>query len=169
MGFFTWTDARREPRTNKRGDFITADKIGYDCFAKIVCPDNTEISEPYYEGYGIFDGKDVYDLVVDWNKTHLSEIFDKMLADDPKCWGYHLRNLAVCYQNDDMQGIDNELQSIINSGEEGPHFKNEWKRAIGIAIACSEKNNQRLPFPIKITRMKRKRAYADLYPSYNCQ
>lgn len=77
MGFFTWTDARRNPRKLKCGDYSSADKIGYGGYAKIVCPDNTEIIEPYYEGYGMFDGKDIYDLVVDWNKTYLKDIFDK--------------------------------------------------------------------------------------------
>lgn len=95
MGYFTWTDARREPRLLKNGDYSVTDKIGYDGFAKVVCPDDTEICEPYYEGYGMFDGHDIYDLVVDWNKDHLDEIFARLAQKDPKHWGWQFKNLAI--------------------------------------------------------------------------
>lgn len=166
MGYFTWTDARRNPRKLKCGDYSSADKIGYGGYAKIVCPDNIEIIEPYYEGYGMFDGKDIYDLVVDWNKAYLKDIFDKK---DKSCYGYHLKTIAIAYQNDDTDTLQKEVNKLIETGKEQNWFKNEWKREIGIAIACDTKDNRRLPFPIKITKTKWHRTYDELVPSHSCQ
>ena len=169
MGYFTWTDARKEPKLLKNGDFSSADKIGYGWYAKIVCPDNTEIVEPYYEGYGLFDGKDVYDLVVDWNKDYLEDIFNRMAKEDANHWGAHLKDLAVFYQKDDTKNVYAEVQRLISTGKEMPCFKDEWKRKIGIAIACDNNNNKALPYPIKITRTKWKKKYDELVPSCSCQ
>lgn len=166
MGYFTWTDARREPIVLKNGDFAVADKIGYGGYAKVVCPDNTEIIETYYDGYGEFNGHDIYDLVVDWNKAHLEEIFYKM-ADDH--WGYHLKNLAVAFQNDDEYGMRVEIERLIAEELEPSWFRNEWKRTIGITISCHDEDNYNLPFPIKITTTKWHKKYDELYPSCNCQ
>ena len=73
MGCFTWTLANRTPK-KVRGRYAAQCILRYDSYGAIVCPDDTIISEPHYEGYGVFDGKDVYDLVVDWNKDYLTEI-----------------------------------------------------------------------------------------------
>ena len=73
MGCFTWTLANRTPK-KVRGRYAAQCILRYDSYGAIICPDDTIISEPHYEGYGVFDGKDVYDLVVDWNKDYLTEI-----------------------------------------------------------------------------------------------
>lgn len=166
MGFFTWTDALRKPRILKNGDYAAKDKIGYDCFAKIVCPDNTEIIENSYEGYGIFNGKDIYDLVVDWNKAYLTSIFDRLAVQNPNHWGIYLRKLAAFYQTDDKCAFDAELTRIAESGN--PHIYKEWKREIGIAIAYGKQNND-LPYPIKITCAKSHKKYNELVSSHGCQ
>lgn len=166
MGYFTWTDARRHPNVLKNGDYSAKDKIGYDGYAKVVCPDNTEIIETCYEGYGEFGGHDIYDLVVDWNKAYLKEIFDKMPENH---WGYHLKELAIAFQNDDLLTLRAEIERIVESGKEASWFRDEWKRNIGIAISCDDKDNESLPFPIKITTTKWHRKYDELVPSYNCQ
>lgn len=166
MGYFTWTDARRHPKVLKSGDYAAADKIGYGGYAKVVCPDNTEIVEKYYEGYGEFDGKDIYDLVVDWNRAFLEEIFDKMSEDH---WGYHLKELAIAYQNYDAAKMYAEIERIVKLEIEPKWFREEWKRTIGITIACNDEDNNNLPFPIKITTTKWHRKYDELVPSCNCQ
>lgn len=167
IGYHTWTDARKEPKLPKGGEYSNRDKIPYGGFAKIVCPDNTEIKESYYEGYSEFGGYDVYKLVVDWNKEHLTEIFEKLAQKDPKHWGYYLKPLAEAYQNDDMQTVDTEIHNIMQSKNSMPDFNTEWKRIIGIAIACE--NNENLPFPIKITSTKWHKTYNELVPSHSCQ
>lgn len=63
MGSFSWLFADTNNTKNLR-----ANRRGY-----VACPDGTFICEPCYETYGIFDGKDVYDLVVDWNRKFIAE------------------------------------------------------------------------------------------------
>lgn len=55
MGSFSWLFADTNNTKNLR-----ADRKGY-----VACPDGTFICEPCYETYGVFDGKDIYDLVVE--------------------------------------------------------------------------------------------------------
>lgn len=97
MGFFTWTDARHEPRLNRRGDFQNRDKIPYGGFAQVICPDNTSIKEPYYDGYGLFDGHDIYDLVAEWNRPFMKDLFRDIEA--AGTWGAELRPIADAYQD----------------------------------------------------------------------
>lgn len=170
MGFFTWTDAKRQPRILKNGDYAAMDKIGYGAIAKVVCPDNSIITEPYYEGYGLFDDNDIYDLVVDWNKNQLDKIFDDLAAKDPKHWGYTLHDIAIAYMN----GASNDelmkmAQELADSDDPYVCVAAEWKRVIGITISAGE-NNKNLPYPIKITTRRRgSLSYTDLEPSLLCQ
>ena len=69
MGSFSWLFADTNNTKNLR-----ADRRGY-----VACPDGTFICEPSYETYGVFDGKDVYDLVVDWNREFIAENPDHLL------------------------------------------------------------------------------------------
>lgn len=173
MGCFTFTDARRKPKINKDGNYANQDKIGYGGFAKIVCPDNSEIKESYYEGYGDFDGHDIYDLVVDWNKDHLDAIFNKISSLDPNHFGRNFHQAAVYYQHNDMDNLYKEITRLVDTGLESPIIKEEWKRYIGITISCGTCDNielnDLLPYPIKITSTKWHRTYDELVPSYNCQ
>lgn len=75
MGSFSWLFADTNNTKNLR-----ADRRGY-----VACPDGTFICEPSYETYGIFDGKDIYDLVVDWNREFISENPDHLLP-HVHCW-----------------------------------------------------------------------------------
>ena len=52
MGCFSWLFADTDNTQNLR-----TDRAGY-----IACPDGTFIHEPCYEGYGEFNGQDVYEL-----------------------------------------------------------------------------------------------------------
>jgi hypothetical protein len=166
MGYWTYTDARRKPTILKNGDYASKDKIGYGCFAKIVCPDNTEIKEPYYEGYGMFDETDIFEAVVDWNKSYLEDIFKKLLTKNPKHFGYEFKDVAICYQNDDIDGLCKVLENIPSMTQT---MKAEWKRTIGIAIACEDEDNKALPFPVKVTSTKHHKSYDELVPSCYCQ
>lgn len=165
MGFFTWTDARQEPRTKRNGDYYSSDMIRYGAYAKVVCPDNSAIVEPCYDGYGLFDGKDIYELVVDWNKEYLKDAFDKMSPDD---WGFRYKEIALAYQYDKKSLLETLIHDMANS--EGPYILKDWKRTIGIAIGCvSNKNDIRIPYPIKITKNRGRSTYQDMVPSYITQ
>ncbi len=166
MGFFTWTLANITPVKARHGDFLSRCKLGYGGFAAVVCPDNTVIKENSYDGYGMFNDKDIYELVVDWNRQHLEEIFDK-LAEVNNCnnyWGYYLRDMAIAYQNYDTKTLNDEITRLL---PEYPYIKTDWKRNIGIAI--SVEHNDLLPYPIKITNNKRPKPYDELLPSISCQ
>ena len=167
MGYFTWTDARRKPKLTKFGNYSNKDKIPYGGYAKIVCPDDTEIIETNYEGYGEFNNIDVYDLVVEWNKNHLKEIFDRKTKENPDYWGKELYEIAIAYQNDDPD-LQNKIDATVTSTGRN-YLKKEWKRNIGITISCDEKDNTTLPYPIKITATKWHKTYDELVPSCSCQ
>lgn len=166
MGFFTWTLANVKPIKTRDGDFLARCKLGYGGFAAVVCPDNTIIKENHYEGYGMFDDKDIYDLVVDWNKQHLEEIFDKLaeINNRDDFWGHYLRDIAIAYQNSDTKTIDDQIKRLAS---DYPYLKTEWKRNIGITISIDY--NHLLPCPIKITNNKRPKPYDELLPSISCQ
>lgn len=163
MGYFTWTLANRTPTKTKTGEYTAASKLRYGGYGAIVCPDNTIIAESCYEGYGEFGGKDVYELVVDWNKDHLVEI-PKLPGFLP--WGdtesFHA--IMEAFQKEDKEA----LQAAIDvAAAEDPFMKTKWKRVIGIYIAC--KNNHLIPFPIRIVDCVRPKPYAELRPSISTQ
>ena len=158
MGCFTWTLANRTPK-KVRGRYAAQCILRYDSYGAIVCPDDTIISEPHYEGYGVFDGKDVYDLVVDWNKDYLTEI-PKLPG--LKSWHDKQEMLALmqAYQKGDQEALK---KAIKVAAVEEPAMWTEWKRFVGIYIACV--NNELLPYPIKIVNCKRPKPYDQLRPS----
>jgi hypothetical protein len=83
------------------------------------------ILETCYDGYGRFGGYDIYDLVVDWNRNYLECI-------DKETWG--------C---DDVKTVETDLEKV-DAGTMP-------KRYVGITLACYDKDNARLKYPIKIT------------------
>lgn len=173
MGCFTWTDARKLAKQKWDYDYPNKDKVGYGGYVKVVCPDNTEIIEKYYDGYGMFDGRDIYELVVDWNKKYLEDIF-KHIATNPTSdkyrFGYRYKDIAIAYQNNDETALKAAIEKLITEGKAGEYLRKEWKREIGIAINCDSKLSDIIvPFPIKVTTKKWHVKYDDLYPSFSCQ
>ena len=109
------------------------------------------IREGVYDGYGHFGGYDIYDLVAEWNKAELSH---RMLqAPNPKEWGtvdVDRYRLAVKRH---LRTVDMLLDFKNGTSAEDMEAKygGDWKRLIGIYIACYDEQNEALPFPIKIT------------------
>lgn len=101
------------------------------------------IKETCYEGYGVFYGVDVYDLVADFNRDFIPEIL--RLADEGK---WHCRI------------TDEDRKSLQNFNEGKLTCEKRW---LGIMMACYDEDNARLPYPIKIT--ERPIPYAKAYPS----
>lgn len=151
MGCFSWMFAD----INNRRPLRMGNK-GY-----VLCPDNTVIFEPNYDGYGEFDGRDVYELVVDWNREHLvsaitsPEIRASVLPVDIQ--------LAKEAEKGDKYAERFTMKKIM-SGEFAPYMKSDWKRHLGISIACYDADNARLPFPIKIVS-KKGLSYSNTKPS----
>lgn len=172
MGCFTWTDAKKKPKLNKNGDYTRSSLIangGYDEYAKVVCPNNTVLEEPYYYGYGIFAGHDIYELVVDWNRKYLQEIYSR-LSENKNHFGMGLRQAAEMLANGiPEEEIQEWISEQINAKKLMPYLEKDWKRNIGIAIACHDEDNKALPYPIKITSNRKPVKYEELEISLNTQ
>ncbi len=143
MGAFSWMFADKR---NKQ-----ALKIMGHGF--VACPDGSFIEETSYDGYGHFAGHDIYDLVVDWNRdwlntSMLQKPVREMYAagDEGDIWfnkGCKNFERAAARLMDWRSGEMNEEEMALRYGQ-------EWKRDIGIDIACYDDQNAALPYPIKI-------------------
>ena len=170
MGVFTWTDATvKNPRANKWGEYRKKDVIGYDCYCKVVCPDNSIIEEPSYYGYGVFGNHDVYELVVDWNREDLPTILNKKLGKKPWDGKIFTQIMKMCIDGISDEEITAFLKDLVDSENCAPYLIRDWKRNIGIIIACEDEDNKALKYPIKITRSKEEVKYDDLFPSLSTQ
>ncbi len=161
MGYFTWKDCQNRRKS-----------VGYGHRVYVVCPDDTLIIENCYDGYGMFGKHDIHDLVVDWNRPHLKEIFERMLKKDKDCWGSELYPVAIAAMESDETALETvkelkkkgELQSYMFLGEDCE----DWKRVLGIAITAI-KNNEKLPYPIKMSSTRPLKPYSQLKASIDCQ
>lgn len=109
------------------------------------------IREGIYDGYGHFGGYDIYDLVAEWNKAELSH---RMLqAPNPKNWGKYDADYYRWAVERHLRTLDMLLDFKNGTSAEDMKAKygEDWKRLIGIDIACYDEQNEELPFPIKIT------------------
>lgn len=152
MGCFSWMFCNRDNKV--------ALKIGRKGY--LLLPDDTCIMEEVYNGYGVFGGKDVYALVAEWNREHLTEDmlrrprYDRGDNEDVYRYNMDYYITAVCRLYDYKSGkyTDEEMQE---------KYGMDWKRELGINIACYDEQNAALPFPIKISSAKRK--YSEMPPS----
>ena len=153
MGFFTWTFADQKIRR----------KLPYDGRGYILCPDGTLIEERCYEGYGIFDGHDVYELVVDWNKDHLLQILEKQGHNH----GFYYE-IARIYMEQGTEAAQQYADECVKNKTEPAYIRKDWKRSLGIKIGCT--NNPNIPFPIKIVSTSQLQvSYNELPASVICQ
>lgn len=151
MGCFSWMFADTNNKKRLR--------IGHKGY--ILTPDNIFIPEQHYEGYGDFSDVDVYDCVVDWNRPFLTDIINKPLRTNPSKQMKTLAEFAEISDDEALRFVESE----IKVGGFSPYFKTDWKRCLGIDIACYDEDNRELPFPIKIVSSKNCK-YEDL-PSSN--
>ena len=195
MGIFTWTDAAIKNPVMVNHDYLEEDKVMYGQYAKLICPDDTEYETEYWGMYGEINGFDVYELVADWNKDYLSE---ENLEEKPKLeqfcglWNYEKESLRHAgLSEDEIKEKDLEEQiRNYNRALNGWHmnldmindfkrnyqksimnnkYGNEWKRELGIAIACYDDQMRKLKYPIKLTRNRDIHGYDSLFISYTTQ
>ena len=102
------------------------------------------IIEKCYEGYGIFGGTDIFDLVADWNRHMIPRMFESKTR-----W----KESSLVSKED--------LMAFYN----GKPIECE-KRLIGIWMACYDADNAALDYPIKITHNKYA-VYEDCHPSWS--
>ena len=146
MGQFSWkyADTRNRERLTLYGT------------AYVPCPDGTVIYEGCYQCYGIFGGHDIYDLVADWNRAYLSE---KMIEKPARKEFDNNEQGERCYQSA-LKRYAARCRRLTDFVHRKPAdyiektYGHDWKRNIGIEIACKNKDNAALPFPIKICKQK---------------
>lgn len=121
--------------------------------------------EPYketnYEGYGEFGGRDVYELVVEWNRQHLTP--DNIVKPERSSWESGERgdvffasalneyNVACAAIKEYAAGASDEYMKEQYGAQLGyAGYADDWKRCLGIKIACYDEQHVKLKYPIKI-------------------
>ena len=152
MGCFSWMFANTNNKRNL--------KIGMKGY--ILCPDDTFIKEENYEGYGVFSGVDVYDKVVDWNRPYLYQL---VLSSKCSANPFDLELAIRAEESDEaaQKYVDNVIKNKTYDCVSA-FTKTDWKRCLGIFIACYDNCN--LPFPIKIVS-KQGCKYSETPASHN--
>ena len=101
---------------------------------------------------------------MDWNRPYLLDIIKNPDFEQWGCFGEKHMAVLTAY----AKGDDVALNAAIDElAKENPYERQDWKRTIGIFIACS--NNHLLPYPIKIVDCVRPKKYKALPPSVSCQ
>lgn len=136
MGQFSWLDC-----VNHEQIVDGANKIVY-----LLVPrefGGGRITESCYGGYGIFGGRDVYDLIAEWNKPMIPEIIRKAKSGN---WVCNISEGEIKI----MENFYNDLPLDTDYPKDAPRFFME-KRGVGILMACYDEDNARLDYPIKVT------------------
>ena len=185
MGQFSWiySDTNKQVIDNKMADtYLLVPEPFQDKYGKAI-------HERYYDGYGNFDRYDVYELIAEWNREFLSE---DMLVDEPKLENYgglynyekaelrkeglseeeiekkdfehkeYYYNMAVKRYEESILRLTDYRNGMTDEEMTKKHGE-DWKRYIGIDIACYDEQNKNIPYPIKIT--SRIMDYDDVAPS----
>ena len=173
MGQFSWLDCDMESERCRQ----ILDNTAEDVY--VLVPKEFgggHILETEYDGYGNFGGHDIFDLVADWNKDYISEdIFRKPVKEHyGGLWDHEIEELKKKgFSEDEIKVKDDEArehyyQRALNKYEESilmlkdfqsgksdaemsVIYFNDWKRNLGIKIACYDYQNASLKYPIKIT------------------
>ena len=147
MGYFTFTYANRKPVEAEFG-YTSRSKLPYGASQIFVAvPDGSFIECSYYNGYGMFNSHDIYELVVDWNKDDLIRLFNEFGS---KHFGKGLLPIVeefVLHGEEAAQALADKTYTNC--------LRTEWKRNIGIAISCEDKDHEKLKYPIKISFVKK--------------
>lgn len=157
MGQFSWmfADTDNQKALNVNGK------------AYVLCPDGIVIFEECYDGYGRFGGNDIYELVADWNRKYISEANVRK----PRREQYENTEQGEKWFQEALERYKNHCQRMKDfmSGESDEYMEEnygyDWKRCIGIDIACYDKENAALKYSIKIC--KDKPVEYDLIPASN--
>lgn len=141
MGMFSWMYSNRGNKVPMKADKVKDSYmlIPYrfkDLYPNCITSTRTGeeyayMLEPCYEGYGRFNGVDVYDAVADWNRDCIPDIIRRRKNGNWTC---------------NINESDEENLLKFYNGEE---ISCE-KRWIGIMMACYDNDNFALEYPIKI-------------------
>ena len=146
----------------------------------LLNPFGENIKETYYDGYGHFGKYDVYDLVAQWNREamsyeELSQFYEKpklenygglypFEKDELKAEGKTDAEIeaiqiekqkenydrAMAWYEKDLKILKDYCNRMPNEDIIKKYDSIHFEREIGINIACYNKDNFRLVYPIKI-------------------
>ena len=148
MGQFSWLDCITEEQIiddKVRDVYVLVPKEFRDKYGE-------RIKETCYDGYGHFGLYDIYDLVAEWNREKLTH---RMLTEcmttswTPEDIKYYISGLKR--QMREAQKLLDYKEGVLTEDEMTEKYGEDWKRILGIDIACYDKQNKSLPYPIKIT------------------
>ncbi len=172
MGCFSWLDCKTKKQIRigfygKEIYVLVPKEFGG---GHIVCN--------FYEGYGEFGGYDIYDLVAAWNREYLKKypVSEPRKEQFGSLYSYQIEDLKKQGKTDEeiAELCDNEREKYYQaalkrynvsknifdefiSAPKGISFEDLLGmfdgrlRDIGIDIACENKDNKKLKYPIKIT------------------
>lgn len=144
MGCFSWMFADTDNKENL--------KYGHEFY--VPQPNGLPtLHDTFYDCYGHCDGADIYDLVASWNREYLAKHPEHILpASGQKVsdrrWYKYYADYENYSESDVCMKVTQEIRQ--NPGYED-YYGFDW-REIGIAIACEDKNNAALPYPIKVCK-----------------
>lgn len=115
----------------------------------------TVLYEDFYDCQGSFSGYDVYDLVAMWNREYLSGHPDYIVPDRNK----KVSEYSWYKYYSDLSMDDKSITQMMRACE---HHRCFSFRYIGIDIACGNRNNKKLPYPIKICKLRENACYEEL-------
>ena len=170
MGCFSWLDCVTQK----------AIRMGEKCYVLVPKEfGGGVIEENSYDCYGRFGLYDIYDLVADWNKESVTSaaLREKPGLEDLKKYGglYSFTKeelLNEGYTEEEVDFFDKASHAeswargmkrceasirrlhdfkILSDEEMRKKYGNDFKRIIGIDIACYDEQNAALKFPIKIS------------------
>lgn len=141
MGQFSWMFA-----DTQNEEALCLDHICY-----VPMPNSEFLFEPGYEGYGEFGGHDIYDLVADWNREFLSRNPEYLIPGH----GSYLKDDGTIVELkpkrvDEYKWYPAYSDLTLSREQVAEKSGIPEYRWIGIAIACGDDRNRKLPFPIKI-------------------
>ena len=176
MGQFSWLDCDKF----NEGCRPILDNVKEDVYVLIPKEfGGGYIHESEYDGYGNFGGHDIYDLVAEWNKDYITE--DDIRKPERHryggLWDSEIENLKrngfsdAAIKKADEEKIDEHYQAALyrynskieklkdfQAGKSDEYmtetYGDDWKRCLGIDVACYDKQNAGLKYPIKITHNK---------------
>lgn len=156
MGVFSWCTSDTKKSIPCRRPFDDLPGTVY-----LLNPFGEPYKESSYEGYGKFAGKDVYDLVVEWNREYLAAENIRMpqrneYAPGERGEGYYTAAMSKYYATCDAiraykDGASDDFMRE-NFGMLIAPWSNgaDWKRCLGISLACYDEDHVKLKYPIKI-------------------
>ncbi|MCQ2081646.1 MAG: hypothetical protein MJZ11_08300 [Lachnospiraceae bacterium] len=136
MGCFSWmyADINENMKMNKSKDsYLLVPPEFHKKYGKFI-------KETCYDGYGRMGSYDVYELVLEWNRKYIN--VDE-LTDNNQSFMIMIKSYCKGLSDKKMTALSRK----IGFGYGNP---DDWKRLLGIGIACYDNQNAALKYPIKI-------------------